>query len=862
MYEDFTIFADCFTINLQINFYKYSFLVGIAFALLTCNVYFAQTAKISGRILTQSGSSAVGVTIVVIEQISAQTATDSAGFFQLMIPAEKNISLRFTGLGYTDTLVSLQLSAGQEKVIGITIRDKRELVQVNVENWGNTGYDMDPSRVNFIPGSMDIGSIMKGMIGTTSGNELSNGYNVRGGNYDENLVYVNDIEVYRPFLARSGASEGLSFANVDMVKNLSFSPGGFEAKYGDKLSSVLDITYRKPKEFSASAFMSLMGASATVQGRSDNGLLAWMMGARYKTNQYLLRTLDVQGDYRPRFYDYQAFLNFDISPSLQAEYLGSIAVNDYQVVPASRETRFGTINEAYSFKVFFDGKEQSKFQTLFNALSTTWRPLKGERRDSLRLKFIASAYQTSEQEHFTVMGQYYIDQLETDFGDPDFGNVAFNRGIGTFINHGRNDLDAAVYCLEHKGKWLASNGQLLWGLRAQQERIQDKLSEWRYIDSAGYSLPQGDMTIIELQDVIKNKIELNSTRAMSYVEYILNKKLKDTSDISLTAGLRSNYWTLNRQQVISPRMTLAWRPHFRKSISNPLVLKASFGYYYQPPFYREFRDFSGVINQNIRAQQSIHYTFTADYNLKLWGRDFKMIGALYHKQMNDLIPYEIDNVRIRYYAKNNARGYATGLDFRMNGEFVKDIESWVSFSVMQTRENILDDFYYRYTDSLGKPWYPGFSVLPVSDSVRYTPGYIPRPTDQRVSVSVFFQDYLKNQKNCRVHMLNTFGSSLPFGPPTFNRYSDTLRMPSYWRVDIGFSLLLRKEISREEEKQLQVKRKNAWLRSAWLSLEVLNLTARLNTISYLWVRDVTNRTYAIPNYLTNRQLNLKLQLKF
>jgi hypothetical protein len=685
---------------------------------------------------------------------------------------------------------------------------------------------------------------------------------VRGGNFDENLVYVNDIEVYRPFLARTGGSEGLSFANADMVKSLTFAPGGFEAKYGDKMSSVLDVTYKRPKEFAATAFASLLGTNITLEGRTKNGLLGWMMGARYKTNQYLLKTLDVQGDYRPKFFDYQVFLDFKFSESFQLEYLGSLAINDYQVVPESRETRFGTINEAYSFKVYFDGKEQSKFQTLFNAVSGTYRPLRGEKRDSLRLKFIVSAYATSEKEHFTVMGQYYIDQLETDFGDPDFGNVAFNRGIGTFINHGRNDLNAQVYNAEHKGKWLIKQNQLLWGVRFQHEEIQDKLSEWRYLDSAGYSLPLGNMSAIELQDVIKNKINLSSNRAMAYAEYIWNKKLKDTSDISLTAGIRSNYWTFNYQNVISPRTTLAWRPHWHKLGTNMLVFKASFGFYYQPPFYREFRDFTGQINTNIKAQQSIHYTFTTDYDFKIWNRPFKVIGALYYKQLNNLIPYEIDNVRIRYYAKNNAKGYATGFDFRMNGEFVKDIESWVSLSIMQTRENLADDYYYRYYDSLGQPWYKGYSVIPVADSTRHEPGWIPRPTDQRVSVSVFFQDYLKNIKTCKVHMLNSFGTALPFGPPTRDRYSDTLRMPAFWRVDIGFSYLLRKELTKEEENNLQVSRKMKWLKSAWLSLEVLNLIARQNTVSYLWVKDVTNRTYAIPNYLTNRQINLKLQVRF
>ncbi len=737
--------------------------------------------------------------------------TDTLGNYSLEVPAGK-VKLLLRSVEVSDTVVYVTIEEGQTKSFNIKVVSKAELKVVTIENWGSTVTTMDPISVELMPGNKDIGTIMKGMIGTSSSNELSTGYNVRGGNFDENLVYVNDIEVYRPFLARTGASEGLSFANVDMVKLLEFSPGGFEAKYGDKMSSVLDITYRKPKQFGVTAYGSLMGAGVTAEGRTKNLLMGWMMGARYKTNQYMLKTLDVQGEYRPRFFDYQVFLTFDFSKRFNLEYLGNIAINDYLVVPQSRETRFGTINEAYSFKVYFDGKEQSKFQTLFNAVSATWKPHR-RLQDSLRLKFIGSVYNTSEKEHFTVMGQYFIDQLETDFGDPDFGNVAFNRGIGTLINHGRNDLEATVTNIEHKGRWMRPQGQqLLWGLRYQHEEINDKLSEWKYIDSAGYSIPQGSPDIIELQDVIKNKIFLSSDRVMAYTEYIWTKRLKDTSDLSFTGGIRSNYWTLNKENIISPRATAAWRPHWNKLGANVLVFKAAVGLYYQPPFYREFRDFSGNLNYNIKAQQSIHYTLTADYNLKIWKRDFKMIGALYYKQLNNLIPYEIDNVRIRYYAKNNAKGYATGFDFRLNGEFVKDIESWVSISVMQTKEDLKDDFYYRYYDSLGNPWYRGYSVLPVADSTRHEPGYVPRPTDQRVSVSVFFQDYLKKLKNCKVHMLNSFGSPLPFGPPTRDRFSDTLRMPAFWRVDIGFSYLLRKEATNGEIPN--GKRKASWMKSA------------------------------------------------
>jgi hypothetical protein len=415
---------------------KYVLLLISSLGFFTANV-FGQTATVKGSVFTSgSGIPARFLNVVVREKPSFFTTVDSLGKFELTLPANEKLTLFFPGGKiYNDTSIVVFLAEGEVKTLNIAVAYAGDLKVVNVTNWGNTGYDLNPKPISFIPGGGDISQLLKGQIGATSNNELSTGYNVRGGNFDENLVYVNDIEVYRPFLARTGGSEGLSFANADMVKSLTFAPGGFEAKYGDKMSSVLDVTYKRPKEFAATAFASLLGTNITLEGRTKNGLLGWMMGARYKTNQYLLKTLDVQGDYRPKFFDYQVFLDFKFSESFQLEYLGSLAINDYEVVPESRETRFGTINEAYSFKVYFDGKEQSKFQTLFNAVSGTYRPLRGEKRDSLRLKFIVSAYATSEKEHFTVMGQYYIDQLETDFGDPDFGNVAFNRGIGTFINH-------------------------------------------------------------------------------------------------------------------------------------------------------------------------------------------------------------------------------------------------------------------------------------------------------------------------------------------------------------------------------------------------------------------------------------------
>jgi hypothetical protein len=758
----------------------------------------------------------------------------------------------FSNLSYSTLKKKLQLKEGEVFIFNPTLTFRNDLASIDVvdEKRETETIKLNPTQITQLPGaSMDIMRLLPSMgIGVSMTNELSSGYSVRGGNFDENLVYVNDIEVYRPFLARSGQQEGLSFPNPDMVANMIFSAGGFEAKYGDKLSSVLDITYRKPRKFSSTANMSLLGAGLHIENITTNKLLSWQIGARYKTNQYLLRSIDTKGDYFPTFYDVQSLLNFNVSQKFNVDVLGVISGNKYQVIPQTRETTFGTFNQALQFKVYFDGQEVSQFNTAFGALSFNFIP-----KEKLRLKWISSYFNTQESETFTIQGQYYINELETDLGDPNFGNVAFNRGIGTFINNGRNYLNASVLTTEHKGFYTIKNGELLWGLKFQHEIINDKLGEWNFIDSAGYSIPQGDPLLVELRDVIKTKINLQSNRVMAYTQYVYKKQLRDSSYFSFTGGVRSNYWSLNNDNVVSPRLTFSYEPNWKADWN----FKASWGYYYQPPFYREMRDFNGNVNTNLKAQQSVHYVLSGDLNFKLWNRPFKFITAAYYKQFDNLVPYEIDNVRIRYYGTNNSKGFATGMDFRLNGEFVKGIESWVNMSVMTIQEDLKNDFYYTYRDSLGNPWYKGYSNLPVNDSTLNQPGYIPRPTDQRVTFNLFFQDYLPKIPSCKMHLNLIYGTGLPFGPPSRERYKDTLRMPDYRRVDIGFSYQLLKEERTKKETGLF-----RHIKSGWISLEVLNLLAVNNTVSYTWIKDVTNRQYAIPNYLTNRQLNLKIQFRF
>lgn len=813
-------------------------------------VSFSQTALVSGIIKDTEGQPVADVQVAVVEDGSIHTTTDSKGFYSLQVPAGKPITIVAYNISYGQVNKKIQLAEGDKLVYDVSLDVKNK---VEVEVVGHNYQEMqhiDPKNIFYIPGGgQQIEDIIKTQLGVSSSNELSSGYSVRGGNFDENLVYVNDIEVYRPFLTRSGQQEGLSFANPSMVSNINFSAGGFEAKYGDKMSSVLDITYRKPTKFGGSAGGSLLGGNLNLEGVSKNRLFAWSIGSRYKTNTYLLKSLDTKGDYRPRFYDVQAFLTFTINEKLSIEFLGNVANNKYLVIPASRETVFGTVNDAVSFKVYFDGQELMQYNTTQAGLSATYKP-----NGSTKLKFITSAYQTQEEEKYTVQGQYYIDQLETDLGSSNFGDVAFNRGVGTFLNNGRNTLKAKVFNAEHKGtKYYRNKSQLLWGLRLQREIIDDKLSEWRTVDSVGYISPYNPNSI-NLLDVVKSQNNIASNRVMAYTEYIYGRRLRDSSDLTLTAGLRGNYWSFNKQTVLSPRVTLAFKPNWKRDI----VFKASWGYYYQPPFYREMRGLDGTLNPNIRAQQSIHYLVSADYNFKLWRRPFKIMAAAYYKDMKDLIPYEIDNVKIRYFATNNSVGYAEGIDLRINGDFIKGADSWITMGVMKTFENILDDRKVTYLNSNGDTIIPGytFNKVPV-DSIVQHPGYIPRPTDQRVTFGMFFQDYLPKFPQCKMYLNMIFGTGLPFGPPTHERWQQVFRMPPYRRVDIGFAYQIIKE-----DHHLPKQNPFHHLKGMWLSLEVLNLLQVNNTASYTWIQDVTGRQYAVPNYLTQRQLNVKLQVKF
>ncbi len=805
-------------------------------------------ATVYGTIKDSETKNAIEFATISLSGEAGGVNTDKDGKYELIVPAGKEITIVISHLSYGNTFIKMKLAAGEKKEISPNIKiNSISFTQVEIEDiQGRRGTmrRIDPKLISVFPtAGSGVEALLKTLPGVVSNNELSSQYSVRGGNYDENLIYVNDIEVYRPFLVRSGQQEGLSFINSDMVSSILFSSGGFDARYGDKMSSVLDVQYRKPREFGGTVTGSVLGGALHLEGISKSARLTYQLGLRQRSNKYILSALDTKGEYKPSFVDGQFFVTYDFTPEFEINILGNYARNKYQLIPENRETDFGTVNEALRLKVYFDGKEVDDYETYTGAISAIYRPNK-----DLKLKFITSAYQSKEFETYDIQGQYYIYQLENDFAKDNFGDIKFSRGVGTFFNHARDYLTATVYNAEHKGYYK----DWRWGTKYQHEQINDQLSEWKMVDSAGYSLPLNPSSSIDLQDVVKQKISIGSNRFTSYLQNTWS--WGNSKDYSLTAGVRTNYWDLNNQFLVSPRATFSIKPNWKKDF----LFRASSGYYYQPPFYRELRDFQGNINYNLKAQTSIHFVLGSDYNFKAWNRPFKFVSELYYKHLDNLVPYEIDNVRIRYYAKNNARGYATGIDMKVNGEFVNGIESWFSLSVMQTKEDLKDDFYYQYLNSDGVVIIPGYTTNNVkTDSVRKEPGYIPRPTDQRVNVGIFFQDYIPRLPAFKMHLNFLLGTGMPFGPPSFQRYKDTLRMPPYRRVDIGFSYQIK-----SEEKELKKKNPLHYIKSMWISLEVFNLLQVNNTISYLWIKDVTNREYAIPNYLTARQLNLKLITKF
>ncbi|MDP5081145.1 MAG: TonB-dependent receptor plug domain-containing protein, partial [Winogradskyella sp.] len=698
---------------------------------------------------------------------------------------------------------------------------------------------ISPQMIRTIKGAQPgVENILKTLPGVNISNELSTQYSVRGGNFDENLVYVNEIEVYRPFLIRSGNQEGLSFVNTDLVQNVDFSAGGFQAKFGDKLSSVLDITYRNPVQFGIRTDLSLLGGSVATEGVSNNGKFSGIAGVRYRDNSLILNSLETEGNVEPVFADAQTYLTYRFSSKFHLNFLGNISLNKYNFEPSNRQTNFGTLQEPVALLVFYDGQEQTNYQTYFGALKANYFV-----NDDLTLKLIGSAYHAVEQEYFDIFAQYRLGEVNTNIGDEDLGEVEFSEGIGSQLTHARNDLDAFIVNLEHRGDYkIDDESTLEWSVKYTHEDIRDRLVEWEVIDSAGFSIrppnfsepnlqPEtpftGPLTAFENIRAL-NKVQIN--RLQAFGQYSKRTSWGE-HDVFYNVGVRAHSWTVSgegisgsNQTVFSPRGQFAIKPNWDKDV----LFRVAGGLYHQPPFYRELRDSSGIVQPNVKAQQSFHIVLGNEYSFQLWDRPFKLVTEAYYKGMSDINPYTLENVRIRYRARNNAEAYAYGLDMRLNGEFVPGTESWFSFGYLKTEENIDNR------------------------------GYIARPTDQRLKFGALFQDYVPNIPDLKMYLNLVYNTGVPGGSPSYaDPYDFQVRLRDYRRADLGISLQL------VNPNKVYTSNWKKAFRELSLGFEIYNMFNNQNTITNTWVRDVyTKRQFAIPNFLTPRVFNVRLSARF
>jgi len=806
------------------------FIFTTLFSLTTILYSFGQNATIYG-VITDENNRPIEAASITIPFTATGTTTNSHGYYELSVPVNKKIDVNISFISYLPYDTSMVLKQGQRyelnRVLNTDIYELQEAYVYGSINKGTNLTRIEIRDFNVLPSaSGNIEALIKTM-GASSSNELSSQYSVRGGNFDENLVYVNDVQIYRPFLVRSGQQEGLSFVNPDMVRSIEFSAGGFEARFGDKMSSVLDINYRVPRENAGSVSLSLLGGSAHIEGTAFNKKFTHLTGFRYKTTKYVLNSLDVSGNYKPSFYDIQSFLTFRAHKKLNFSFLGNYSLSSYLLQPEDRKTEFGTFNEAMNLKIFFEGQEIDKFMSFTGAFTTSYYL-----NAKTTLKLIASSFNTYEKETFDILGYYWINQIDNRPGSKTQGDSLRNLSAAGFLTHARNYLDAQVYSLQLKGIHEKSKNKTLWGVQVQQEVIDDEINEWEVIDSADYFIPYYGYKVSTYKRTLANNI-LNTYR---YNLFVQNTKTieREKAEWFLTYGLRTGYWDFNKQFLLSPRVSVAMIPGKNKNLS----YFASAGYYYQPPFYKEFRGDDGKLNKYILAQKSVHFIIGSDFLFTAWARPFKLKTEIYYKHLDNLVPYKIDNVRIQYDGRNRSQGYSTGIEFKLSGEFVKGAQSWASLSFLSTKENILGDFYFKEREKI-------------------YPGYIRRPTDQLINFAMFFQDYFPKNPGYKFHLTFFYGTRLPTSNPYFEKYYDidAYSIKAYKRLDIGFS------------KSVQKLSGIGFFKSVWLNLELLNAFGFQNVSSYSWIKTVQSEygssgQLAVPNYLTGRRLNGKITVKF
>ena len=799
-------------------------------------IVLCQKSYIKGVVLDINNNPIENVNIS--SKSKAGATTNSNGFYSIEIESLTDVNITFSHVNFKSISFPINLKTNEVyefyPVMDINIEQIDEIVlNSNKKTELKSILSIDPQIIRTIKGAQPgIENLLKTLPGVNISNELSTQYSVRGGNFDENLVYVNGIEIYRPFLVRSGQQEGLSFVNSNLIKNIKFSAGGFQSKYGDKLSSVLDIEYKNPNGNNLSGNINLLGGNITLNNISKNAKVSNILGVRYRDNSMLVNSRETITNYNPKFIDIQNFLTANINEKFSLNFLSYLSVNNYNYKPQSRQTNFGTLDDPTALIVYYQGQEKDKYQTVFGAAKLNFKA-----SVNTELSLITSAFQTSEKEYFDILAQYRLGEVNNNIGDEDLGDVEFSEGIGSQLNHGRNNLNAIIYNIEHKGNYKKNDNNLEWSLKFTKEDIKDRIVEWEVIDSTGFSIDPpffeslGDQPytanegpIVPYQNIRKTN-NTKTNRIQSYVQWSKNSNIGST-EIYSNAGVRLHGWSIDNQKmnfVFSPRFQIGIKPDWEKD----MIFKLSGGVYHQPPFYRELRDYNGEINYDVKAQKSIHLVASNEYSYSLWNRPFKLTSEIYYKDMTNVNAYTVDNVRIRYLANNNAKAYAYGLDLRLNGEFIKGTESWFSFGYLNTKENIDNQ------------------------------GYIPRPSDQRLKFGILFQDYIPNIPDLKMYLNLVYNTGVPGGAPSYaSSYDYQNRLPDYKRVDLGISYVI---VSDEKDFKRGWKKNFSDLS---IGLEIFNMFDIQNSITNTWVRDVySKRQYSIPNYLTPRLLNLTIDMK-
>lgn len=810
-------------------------------------------AVVSGKVVDFEEKPMPNVSVIILGRHSG-TITGDSGTFKINVPANKAVALTFSFTGFHSVQRNFFLNENEhEKVIIRMESNTKTLREILIKK------DSDPTepgliRINpkyalTIPAATGgVENLIKVFVG--SNNELTSQYSVRGGNYDENLVYVNDFEIFRPYLVSNAQQEGLSFINPELTAGINFYNGGFQAKYGDKMSSVLEVQYKKPVDFSGSAYIGFLEQGFHLEGLSKNKKFSYLLGVRNRSNRNLLNAQETKGNYLPSSSDIQTLITYRFNDKWQMEFLSTLSSTMFKLIPEETKLTSSVFSPFFisnlGLDIFFEGNEKDKYRTHMLGVSVAKQVSK-----NLKLKWMLSRFEDDESETYDITGAYLFGERSFDKSNSDFGSINNPLGAGVFINHARNRLVIQNWNISHKGLWNYKQHFFQWGIGIERTAINDKLSEWEVQDSAGYNLPYPSNQM-ELYQVRRSAANLDINKFTGYLQD--NISLGREERISLLGGIRFNYNSLNHELLLSPRLQLSWSPDIEKD----WVLHIATGVYDQPPFYRELRRYDGSVNRDVKAQKSWQVTAGAARNFILWSRPSRITMETYYKHLTHVNPYDIDNVRIRYFGNNNARAFATGIEIRLFSELVKDAESWISIGLMRAMEKIEDFYYYRYKNTDGEFITSETKDQHVTDSVRFDKGWMRRPSDRLLTFGMFFQDYLSTNKNFKVHLNMIYGTSMPYNIPESVRYRNGLRLEPYIRVDLGFSALLLDGDKSTRRSHSPFRN----LKSVWTSLEVFNLLDRDNTISYLLIKDYSNAVYALPNRLTPRLLSFKILTRF